>query len=384
VLTTPDGSKAPFLRGILTRSLQKCGLSFDEAHEVASVVRSRLSRVGEIEKGELRTFVAEQLEEQGFLDHAKAYLQARQDVSRIRVVTSDGAEGPFSKSQLADSLEICALSREELHELASQIELDLLSASVAEVSTSALTERVLEALENSRHPASAEDYRRWVEFSHSGRPLVLLIGGTTGSGKSTVGAELAHSLDIVRTQSTDMLREIMRLLVPERLVPTLHTSSFEAFEQVPMKGEGDGYERMLSGYLTQSSQVRVGIEGVLNRTQNEGVSLIIEGVHLHPQMMSEIAQNYDLLVIPVVLAVLKEKRLKKRLVGRGHIIQSRRSERYIQHFEHIWELQSFLLDEAETHDIPIIPNNDEEATVRSILQAVSAELKRLEKEGEGT
>ena len=120
----------------------------------------------------------------------------------------------------------------------------------------------------------------------------------------------------------------------------------------------------------------LGIEGVLNRTANESVSLIIEGVHLHPQLMAYIAQRFDFVVVPVVLAVLKEKRLKKRLIGRGHMIQSRRSERYLQNLERIWDLQSFLLDEADDYDVPIIPNNDEESTVRSILQTVSNELRR--------
>ena len=32
--------------------------------------------------------------------------------------------------------------------------------------------------------------------------------------RSTISAEIAHRLDIVRTQSTDMLREVMRLMFP--------------------------------------------------------------------------------------------------------------------------------------------------------------------------
>ena len=78
----------------------------------------------------------------------------------------------------------------------------------------------------------------------------------------------------------------------------------------------------------------------------------------------------------MLLSVLKVKRLKKRLIGRGHLIQSRRSERYIKNFDRIWDLQSFLLDEADQFDIPIIPNNDEEAAVRAVLQTVSGVLRR--------
>ena len=320
--------------------------------------------------------VASILGYKGYIACRDAYLSARNEAPNIRVVTSDGSDGPFSKSQLADSLEICALPREELHEIAAGIENDLVEAGITEVTTVELTSRVMESLKALPKSSAAEDYGRWVRFSHSGKPMVILIGGTTGSGKSTVSAEIAHRLDIVRTQSTDMLREIMRLLVPERLIPTLHTSSFEAFSKLPQGSTDASAEEMIQGYLAQSSQVAVGIEGVLNRTANENVSLIIEGVHLHPELMARIAQRFDFVVVPIVLAVLKEKRLKKRLKGRGHMIQSRRSERYIQNIERIWDLQSFLLDEADDNDVSIIPNNDEENTVRSILQTVSNELRR--------
>ncbi len=376
VVSSSDGTSAPFLRGILTRSLQKSGLNFEESYAIASIVRDRLAKQDRIDRADLRHLTAEVLQEEGLEQMVESYLTSRQEVSAIRVITSDGSEGPFSKSQLADSLEICALPREELHDIAARIEQDLIDEGISEVATEELTTRVMTALKTLPHGSAAEDYERWVRFSHSGKPMVILIGGTTGSGKSSVSAEIAHRLDIVRTQSTDMLREIMRLLVPERLIPTLHTSSFEASSKLPMGGDTASSEEMIQGYLTQSSQVAVGIEGVLNRTANENVSLIIEGVHLHPQLMAQIAQRFDFVVVPVVLAVLKEKRLKKRLQGRGHMIQSRRSERYIQNIDRIWDLQSFLLDEADDHDVSIIPNNDEESTVRSILQTVSNELRR--------
>ncbi len=376
VISATEDASAPFLRGILTRSLQKAGLPFDDAYQIASQVRDGLGQRDTIAGAELREFVAEILASEGHDACKDAYLHARYEAPSIRVLTSDGSDGPFSKGQLADSLEICALPREDLHDLAAGIEQNLIDSGIAEISTKELTSRVLEALKALPYRGAAEDYERWVRFSHSGKPMVILIGGTTGSGKSSVSAEIAHRLDIVRTQSTDMLREIMRLLVPERLIPTLHTSSFEASSGLPMAGEMASSEEMIQGYLTQSSQVAVGIEGVLNRTANENVSLIIEGVHLHPQLMAQIAQRFDFVVVPVLLAVLKEKRLKKRLIGRGHMIQSRRSERYIQNIERIWDLQSFLLDEADDNDVPIVPNNDEESTVRSILQTVSNELRR--------
>ena len=133
-------------------------------------------------------------------------------------------------------------------------------------------------------------------------------------------------------------------------------------------------EEMIAGYLTQSRQVGVGVEGVLNRTCNERVSLIIEGVHLHPQLMDRISKETDALVVPIILAVLRPKRLNKRLVGRGQVISSRRSERYLESFNKIWDLQSFLVSQADEYNIPIVANDNEDDTLREIMQTISDHL----------
>ena len=372
-----EGSSVPFLRGILTRSLQKAGLSFEDAYEIASEVRKELGDRGTIASPELRTEVGRYLQAAGYDEVVDSYLKQTTEQPLIKVTTSDGSDSPFSKGQLADSLEVCALPSGMAYDVVQAIESELLANDQTSISSAELTKMVLHRLEEFTGAEVAAVYRRWVEFSDGGRPMIILVGGTTGSGKSTIGSELAHRLDIVRTQSTDMLREVMRLLVPQRLLPALHTSSFEAHASLPTAGL-EGGEAMINGYLTQSSQVAVGIEGVLNRAAHEKVSLIIEGVHMHPGLMNQIAMETDALVIPVLLAVLKPKRLKKRLVGRGQTIASRRSERYLESFNKIWDLQSYLLSEADRYNIPIIPNEDEDSTLRLIMQTVSSYLKEAD------
>jgi 2-phosphoglycerate kinase len=166
----------------------------------------------------------------------------------------------------------------------------------------------------------------------------------------------------------------MRLMIPPRLIPTLHTSSFGAYKTFPhwnTGNEGMASPSMIAGYLSQAEQVGVGIEGVLRRAENEQVSLIIEGVHVHPALQEQIASDSDALVVPLIIGVLRKKRLRKRLIGRGQQISSRRSERYIENFEHIWELQSFLLSEADHFNVPIIENTEEEDTMRAIMHTIS-------------
>jgi len=45
-ITNPaDGTQVPFLRGILTRSLQEAGLDFENAYTLASAIRQELNEV---------------------------------------------------------------------------------------------------------------------------------------------------------------------------------------------------------------------------------------------------------------------------------------------------------------------------------------------------
>ena len=222
-------------------------------------------------------------------------------------------------------------------------------------------------------PAVARRWLVWIDFLRSGRPLILLIGGTSGCGKSTVATALANQLDIVRMQSTDMLREVMRTMISERLLPTLHRSSFNAWRALPSH-EGTRAEDqdtlLAEGFRAQVDLLSVASEAVIARALRERVSLILEGVHIHPSMVERIPQDGDAVIAPIMLALLKRSDLKERIRGRGTKVPQRRSERYLEHFDEIWRLQSFLLSEADRTKIPIIVNGDRDKVVREIMGTV--------------
>jgi 2-phosphoglycerate kinase len=56
-----ENARVPFLRGILIRSLQDSGLSFDAAYELATEIRNDLSDTSVVTTSDLRQRVIEQL-----------------------------------------------------------------------------------------------------------------------------------------------------------------------------------------------------------------------------------------------------------------------------------------------------------------------------------
>ncbi len=389
VIDSGARTRVPFLRGILTRSLQDAGLPFQAAYELADEVRAELGDLEAITTSELLTRVIRQLQRKFDGSIVKRYEAPARTPTMIHVRDHDGQVLPFSRAQHQRCLESCSLTPEESSAVTQKMYHQLVTQNVPEISSKHLGHLTFKCLHDDKNlgPAVAKRYLVWVDFLHSGRPILLLIGGTAGTGKSTIATELANRLEIVRTQSTDMLREVMRMMIPERLMPVLHRSSFNAWEALPPH-EGviatDQDALLADGYRTQAELVSVALEAVVHRALRERVSLILEGVHVQPVFVERISKDTDAVVVPVMLAVLKPEKLRKRIRGRGQDVPERRAERYMGHFDYVWRLQSYLLSEADRLGVPIIANDDKEKVMREVMRliigTVSKEFERTPKE----
>ena len=220
----------------------------------------------------------------------------------------------------------------------------------------------------------AERYLSWRRFENSGDALIVLVGGTTGSGKSTVSAELAYRMNISRSQSTDMMREIIRAYLSPQLLPTLGYSSFEAWRGLPGSIEGQSLEienLVIAGFLSQFAAMKLALEATINRAIRERHHLIVEGVHVVPTELNLDIRNRNAIVVPMKLAIMKKSLLRKQLQRRDRESSSQSKSRYLEKLDDIWELQSWLLSEADKAGIPIIQNWYIEDTVNEALGHVT-------------
>jgi 2-phosphoglycerate kinase len=369
-----DNTRVPFLRGILIRSLQDAGLSFKEAYQLSAAIRGEINDLSSITTTELRRRVIEHLRRQKRNNVANRYTWHRSPLTfNIQVKQRDGSQRPFSRLEYQQGLETIGLDSDEALEIVTTVYKHLNDRYIDQIDSRHLGNLTYRYLRQSRKlgPAVAQRWLIWRDFVNSGRPLIFLIGGTAGCGKSTVASLLASHLDIVRTQSTDMLREVMRTMLPKQLLPVLHTSSFAAWSALP--GQPKSYTRvpealLINGYQTQADLLSVAIEAVIQRALRERVSLILEGVHIHPAFMEKLKSEKEAVVIPIMLGILKRKRLQRRISGRSTDVPQRRAERYLKHFDEIWHLQSYLLSEADRANIPIIDNNDRDKIFREVMR----------------
>ena len=378
VVNKRENEKVPFLRGILIRSLLDAGLSFEQAYAIATTVREGLASTKSITSEELQERVVLLLTNQVDKECVEQYRSPSAVPSRILVSNMSGVQSAFSRGRHARYLQSTGMKAEKAEHTTELIYAQLISAGVSSVTTCELGYLTYLCLLQEVGKKAAKRYVVWSEFQRSSKPLVLLIGGTVAAGKSTIATEVAHLLEIVRIQSTDMLREVMRMMVPKRLLPVLHTSSFKAWKTLPIQDteDRDWDQLVAEGYRAQAELLAVSCEAILQRAVEESVPVILEGVHIHPGLLENSLNDSDVIKVHVMLAVLKSKKLKSRLRGRGAEVPQRRAERYLNGIEAIWSLQSYLLSEADRYDVPIITTEDREKAILQIIQQVNAELAR--------
>ena len=85
---------------------------------------------------------------------------------------------------------------------------------------------------------------------------MVLIGGTTGVGKSTLATMLAARLGVNRVIATDVIRQVLRAFFTDEAMPTVHYSAFDAGG--------------LEGYADQASHVATATEAIVERAAERG------------------------------------------------------------------------------------------------------------------
>jgi len=286
---------------------------------------------------------------------------------------------PFSRFEFRHTLETIGLKPRDSDKVVQVLQEHLSNRYLETIKYNHLAMLVYRYLRQSSTlgPAVAHRWLVWHDFINSGRELIFLIGGTAGCGKSTTANTLASRLEIVRTQSTDMLREVMRTMIPEQLMPVLHHSSFTAWKGLPEQPQNNNQvseAQLVQGYRSQADLLSLAIEAVVGRATREHVSLVLEGVHIYPAFMEKLQAETDVVVIPIMLGLLKRKHLQERIKKRSTNVPDRGADHYLQHFDEIWRLQSYLLSEADGANIHIAVNESRDKIFTEIMLFTIATL----------
>lgn len=377
------GTRQRFLRGMITHDLVKRGLDFDGAFEIARTLRDAVADRDEITTAELRSLIEEALEERYGSDLPVDLRAPWQPATTLRVLYS-GQERPFSKAVLAGSIYAAGVERDIAYRLAAQTEKGLLAEGIEAIPSGDLVRRVDEALERDVGGAATRRYRLVRRIHRLPRPLIVYLGGASGTGKSSLALELAPLLRIYRVNATDTIRQVMRMVFTPAILPALHRSTFDEAAPGELSAIDDSdverterRDRQIANFDEQSARVCVGVRAVVERAIAENLSLIVEGVHLRPGLVPFADLEGAAYQVPILLGTLDPEAHRSRFLTRMPAGE-RRAARYLDSFDGIRAIHDHLLYLAEAHDVPLLDTfADDDAALHAMRMITSVLEQRL-------
>ncbi len=366
-----SAGRRPFMRGIMVHSLVARGVAFEEAYRTANAVSERLRGRNAVKRSDLAGMVAEILGGDALGDdHPPLPLPVS------IVVSGERQKGlPFSKGLLSQSLLAAAIDPNDAFDVAREIEVELLRRGVREIGRRDLRRLAYETLARRLGSRTAERYLVWRKYQEPERPVIVLLGGTAGVGKTSLALGVAHRLGIDRVLSTDSIRQIMRIMLSCDLAPAIHASSYEAHQLLAPGALGRG-DPVLEGFHAQAATVSVGVRAMMDRAVAENASLVLDGVSLVPGVIELDAYADKADVIFLVVSTLDEDAFRTRFEARAEGQRKRAPHRYLESLAAILKIQERLLALAEEHDVPIVDNVSFDESILLVIRHVAEFLRK--------
>ena len=192
----------------------------------------------------------------------------------------------------------------------------------------------------------------------SDSPLIILLGGSSGTGKTTLANALVQEFGLAHHLSTGFVREAISAVLPTQESKLLGGFTFDAWKLMP-ESAGSSDDRVLNGAIAQTQLLKPAIEACIYRSVREGASLVMEGTHLLPGIFDPKILGVSIFCI---LDVPDRSVLIKRSMGPTH--KSRNLDK--NQLDSIIQLQDAYVRLGEEYGLPVIVNTDLERTVHQV------------------
>lgn len=293
------------------------------------------------------------------------------------ILISDDRHGlPYSKGLMASTIMATGLSPKQAFDIAKKIQDILISLKKFSITLDELHYVAHFLLNKEIGKEYARRYGEWLAVNQLKRPIIIILGGTTGVGKSTIAVEAAHRLGITRVVSTDSIREVMRAVFSKELMPALYESSFLAYKTLrfPFPSVMDP---LVVGFREQTSVVAVGVNATIERAVKEASHLVMEGVHIAPGFVSIDIPLNKAIIVPIVITAEDPEQHKSHFYIRDIETGGMRNvERYRHYFENIRRIGEYVEELADEYGFAKISGLHVDTAVLRILDVCMSKVSK--------
>lgn len=289
----------------------------------------------------------------------------------IRVLDRRENPLPFSKFVAASSMIVVGIEPEMSYTIAEETETRLIERNLSEVAVDELMDITTRSIEAHLGVGSADRYQAWLKARRRGKPIIVLLGGAPGVGKSSVAGEVGARLRISSVIPTDAVRQVMRQLVPDTLAPVLHLSSFDAHRALRSPVPAD-HDPVVVGFQSQVDLVSTGVRGLIDRAIREGSGLVVEGVHMVPGLFDADVSVWskDAVICQMVLVVDEAAAHRAHFLARAEQASQRSADRYLDAFDELRRVDRYIRLCAEERGVPVIAMEQLDDSIQRVVEMI--------------
>lgn len=192
-------------------------------------------------------------------------------------------------------------------------------------------------------------------------PIVILVGGAAGTGKTTLCESIMPFIPYSSYLSTTLIRSILRTIFNKQTHPELFANTFDL-------SSGDDPGELIHNFTKQSSLINKYIGGYFESIASEKQHYIIEGSNILPQQWDKLTNK--IIAIDFYLCAPSEDKLySDMLCGPTH-----NREIHNWQLRNCREIDSHILQQARLLNKPIFNYT---TPITKILELINNRLEQI-------
>jgi len=205
-------------------------------------------------------------------------------------------------------------------------------------------------------------------------PIIPVLTGIPGIGKTALAKELSIALNINLIIGGDVLRSSIRSVLPKKGNESFFTSIYESWSFFGKCVK----ENIIKGYKAQCKIMNNVVQAaIVDRGFRDGESMIFEYIHFLPsQFKTEILNHPSF--IPIILKITDKEVHLQRINSREYYSHLRSSgERLISEIDKYLQMQEYQTEEADKFNLKTININNFEQGFDLILDYIFERIEIL-------